>query len=254
MEINKRLTPYNHNIGTVDRIIGIVIHYVGALGGAKANCDYYAGGNRKASAHYFVDFDGSIWQSVEDNNIAFHCGADKYIHPYLRNANTIGIEMCVRNDGDNMSAESRDWYFEDATVRETINLTKYLMIKYNIKPKDVVRHYDIMGKICPNPYVYNHTKHVWNTFKEALVGRSWVESPETQLSSRGDEHMSMENIQTQIILTDNNRAELERIYGKIPPENEILEAPQTHTFEEAQGNSLEGLSETEEVVFDEISE
>jgi N-acetyl-anhydromuramyl-L-alanine amidase AmpD len=51
---------------------------VGALGGAKENCDYYAGGDRKALAHYFVGFDGSIWQSVEDKDIAFHCGADKY--------------------------------------------------------------------------------------------------------------------------------------------------------------------------------
>ena len=81
MKINKLLTPYNHNPGTTDRIKYIVIHYVGALGGAKANCQYYAGGSRGASAHYFVDFDGSIWQSVEDRDIAWHCGAKSYRHP-----------------------------------------------------------------------------------------------------------------------------------------------------------------------------
>lgn|GEM_PF-5552393 len=246
MKINKRLTPYNHNTGTVDRIAGIVIHYVGAVGGAKENCDYFAEGDRKASAHYFVDFDGSIWQSVEDKDIAFHCGADKYKHPYLRNANTIGIEMCVRNNG-NKAAESRDWYFEDATVKGTIDLTKYLMMKYTITPEDVVRHYDITGKICPNPYMYNHTKHVWNAFK-ALITERWaesliddsiknsvgspiespikipighpIESSEMKIPLRTNEHMNMENIQTEIVVTDANREELERLYGKIPLEME----------------------------------
>ena len=32
----------------------IVVHYVGALGGARENVDYYAGGNRNASADFFV--------------------------------------------------------------------------------------------------------------------------------------------------------------------------------------------------------
>ena len=60
--INKLLTPYNHNSGTIDRIKYIVIHYVGATGGAKANCEYYAGANRGASAHYYVGFEGEVWQ------------------------------------------------------------------------------------------------------------------------------------------------------------------------------------------------
>lgn len=123
MQINKLLTPYNHNSGTVDRIKYIVIHYVGALGGARANCQWYAGGNRGASAHYFVDFDGSVWQSVEDRNIAWHCGAKSYRHPECRNANSIGIEMCVRNKGSQADT-SKDWYFEDATVQSAIELTR----------------------------------------------------------------------------------------------------------------------------------
>ena len=76
--VNKLLTPYNHNFGNIDRIKYIVIHYVGATGGAKANCEYYAGGNRGASAHYYVGFEGEVWQSVEDKDIAWHCGGKKY--------------------------------------------------------------------------------------------------------------------------------------------------------------------------------
>lgn len=61
--VNKLLTPYNHNSGNIDRIKYIVIHYVGATGGARVNCEYYAGGNRGASAHYYVGFEGEVWQS-----------------------------------------------------------------------------------------------------------------------------------------------------------------------------------------------
>ena len=167
MKINQLLTPYNHNPGTIDRIRYIVIHYVGALGGAEANCKWYAGGNRSASAHYFVGHQGEVWQSVEDRNIAWHCGAKVYLHPECRNANSIGIEMCVRNNGSQADT-SRDWYFEDATVTAAIELTRYLMQKYNINVDHVIRHYDVTGKICPNPYVYNHTAHTWESFKAEL--------------------------------------------------------------------------------------
>lgn len=177
MKVNKLLTPYNHNPGTIDRIRYIVIHYVGALGGAKANCQWYAGGVRGASAHYFVDFDGSVWQSVEDSNIAWHCGAKAYKHPECRNANSIGIELCVRNKGSQTDT-SRDWYFEDATVTNAVQLTKELMAKYGVPEEHVIRHYDVTGKICPNPFVYNTTRHTWEQFKSAVKDHpepSWIQ-------------------------------------------------------------------------------
>lgn len=181
MQINKLLTPYNHNTGSVDRIKYIVIHYVGALGGACANCQWYAGGDRGASAHYFVDFDGSVWQSVEDKDIAWHCGAKTYRHPECRNANSIGIELCVRNKGSQADT-SRDWYFEDATVAAAIRLTRELMDKYHVPADHVIRHYDVTGKICPNPYVYNTTVHTWGAFKAAL------EAPAYEIGWHHDSH------------------------------------------------------------------
>ena len=170
MKINKLLTPHNYTHGTADRIKYIVIHYVGATGGAKANCKYYAEKHRGASAHYFVGFAGEIWQSVEDYNIAWHCGGKKYANTegglyygICTNANSIGIEMCVRNKGNQTS----EWYFEEATVQATIKLTKQLMMKYNIHEDHVIRHYDVTGKICPNPYVLDDGK--WQQFKAAIV-------------------------------------------------------------------------------------
>lgn len=174
MKINQLLTPYNHNSGTADRIKYIVIHYVGATGGAEANCKYYAGADRGSSAHYFVGFEGEVWQSVEDKDIAWHCGGKKYPdtkggshYGICTNANSIGIEMCVRNKGSQEDT-SRDWYFEDATVASTIELTLERMKQYNVPADHVIRHYDVVGKICPNPYVYNEGKHTWAAFQAAL--------------------------------------------------------------------------------------
>lgn len=131
MNINRKISKYNFNKGSVSRIKYIVIHYVGALGGAEDNCRYYGGGNRNASAHYFVGFNGEVWQCVEDANIAWHCGASSYKHAECRNANSIGIEMCVRKKNTkSMGATDKDWYFEDATVEAAAELTRYLMNKY----------------------------------------------------------------------------------------------------------------------------
>lgn len=169
-KINKLLTPYNFtDKNSVGRIKYIVIHYVGALGGAKANCQYYAGKYIGASAHYFVGFDGEIWQSVEDEDIAWHCGASSYKHGECRNSNSIGIEMCVRKKNTaSMGATDKDWYFEDATVESAVELTRYLMDKYGVPASNVIRHYDVTGKICPNPYVYNSTQHIWDEFKKKI--------------------------------------------------------------------------------------
>jgi len=190
MRINKLLTPYNLTAGEVDRIKYLVIHYVGALGGAEANCKYYASQYVGASAHYYVGFSGEIWQSVEDKNIAWHCGNKSgYKHPECRNANSLGIELCVRNNGSKADT-SRDWYFEEETVQAAIELTRELMAKYNIPADHVIRHYDVTGKICPNPYVYNHTQHTWEDFKAALVAKEkksgWVQVADGWMYYNGD--------------------------------------------------------------------
>lgn len=139
----------------------IVIHYVGATGGAEANCKYFKDTYRSASAHYFVGHKGEIWQSVEDSNKAWHCGAKAYKHSSCRNSNSIGIEMCCRKD------TAGKWYFEEATITATISLVKELMAKYKIPVENVIRHYDVTGKTCPEPYVRDTA--AWNTFKKALV-------------------------------------------------------------------------------------
>ena len=162
MQINKLLTTVNYKKGNGKRNKYIVIHYVGASGGAEDNCKYFQNNYRGASAHYFVGHKGEIWQCVEDKNIAWHCGATRYKHLYCRNNNSIGIEMCCRKNVSNGT-----WYFTEDTINSTIELVKDLMKKYNIPASNVIRHYDVTGKVCPEPYVRD--VEAWNTFKASLT-------------------------------------------------------------------------------------
>lgn len=180
LKINKLISKYNYNSGSTSRIKYIVIHFVGATGGAEANCKYFAGGYRGASAHYFVGFDGEIWQSVEDKNIAWAVGAKSYKHASCRNSNSISIEMCVKKKS---GMGEKGWYFKDATVDATVELTKYLMEKYNVPANNVIRHYDVTGKICPAPYYYNNTEHTWTKFKAALTSTKTESSSSSTSSS-----------------------------------------------------------------------
>ncbi len=170
--INMMISQYNFTKGDASRIRYIVIHYTGGFGTAEQNCRYFAGGDRKASAHYFVGYDGEIWQSVEDENIAWHCGAKTYRHPECRNANSLGIELCARKKNrDSKASEDKDWYFEDATVETAVELTRYLMDKYDVPSSRVLRHFDVTGKVCPAPFVHNTTQHTWEEFQKKISSK-----------------------------------------------------------------------------------
>lgn len=139
----------------------LVIHYTANNGDtAQNNADYFARESASASAHYFVD-ENEVWQSVRDADIAWHCGTQgTYFHPYCRNTNSIGIELCSR-------MQNGKYYFKPETVENAVALTRMLMVTYGIKPACVVRHYDVTHKNCPAPFVENAAQ--WQAFKAKLT-------------------------------------------------------------------------------------
>lgn len=97
-KINKMITKVNFSDSnrSAGQIKYLVKHFVGATGGAEANCRYFYDTYRGASAHFFVGHNGEIWQCVEENDTAWHCGAKTYKHKECRNSNSIGVELCVK--------------------------------------------------------------------------------------------------------------------------------------------------------------
>lgn len=182
MEIKDYLTTCNYwqgdGEGNAKENKYIVIHYVGAMSTAYDNARYFYNTYRGASANYFVD-ENDIYRVVKDEDSAWHCGTTgAYVHPYCRNTNSIGIEMCcfINNGVLDIS---------DKVVERTIELTKELMSKYGIPADNVVRHYDVTGKNCPAPFVSNPAR--WNDFK-AKIGDN------TQPTTGGDQVLSIGSI------------------------------------------------------------
>ena len=125
------------------KIEWIVMHYTANDGDSgMSNSRYFQKAlNPVASAHYFVD-DREIVQSVPDEYVAYHCGAYKYRHPFCRNYNSIGIEMCdSKRDGKVMATEQ--------TIRNAAELAAALCERYGLPVSHIIRHYDVTGKLCP---------------------------------------------------------------------------------------------------------
>lgn len=143
----------------------IVMHYTANDGDTdEGNAHYFQGAGRRASAHYFVDED-SVTQSVRDNDAAWHCGgALESSHHPLRgicmNRNSLGVEMCSDIVGGKYTITPQ-------TVDRAVELVKYLMAKYGIDVDHVVRHYDVTGKLCPEPWVRDES--LWRKFKARLT-------------------------------------------------------------------------------------
>ena len=166
----KACNAANYKKGRTAPVKYIVIHYTAGNGDtAKNNADYYASAKIEASAHYFVDEGNIIYQSVKDTDTAWSAGGTRvYKHKECRNANSINIELCSRNrNGSGKPASDGGWYFKPETVNNALELTRFLMSKYNIPPENVIRHFDVWGKICPAPFV--NSPGEWESFKRKLV-------------------------------------------------------------------------------------
>lgn len=148
----------------------IVIHYTANDGDTdESNARYFQNHIVQASAHYFVD-DNSITQSVPDNFVAWSVGGKKYPstattgggkwYGKCTNNNSISVELCdvIRNG---------KYDFTEQTLVNAAELVQLLMKKYDVPVENVIRHFDVVGKICPRPFVEN--EKAWENFKERLV-------------------------------------------------------------------------------------
>lgn len=158
--ITKLLTK-NYASRSGAKIKYIVMHYTGnKTDTAKANANYFENVSG-VSAHYIVD-ETSIYQSVEDANVAWHCGVNygsNNLFGKCTNRNSIGIEMCSTNG-----------VIAAKTLANAAALVNYLMATYGIPIENVVRHYDVCTKRCPGWSGWlppNESK--WNNFKKLLT-------------------------------------------------------------------------------------
>ncbi|HHD2752993.1 TPA: SH3 domain-containing protein [Clostridium perfringens] len=159
IKVNKQLIDINYSQGVTIKPKYIVIHDTDnrqAGANAMANRNYFANHpNAKASAHYIID-EGNIVQALEDTWKGWHVGDGN--NPNINNSTTIAIELCV-NKGNNF----------DKTLEHGVELTKYLMEKYNIPAENVVMHRDASGKTCSRMMIEDRPS-LWPYFKNKISG------------------------------------------------------------------------------------
>lgn len=141
-------------------IRGVVVHYTANPGtSALANRNYFNNLTRinakkknktYASSHFVIGIDGEIVQCVPLNEIAYASNE--------RNSDTISIECCHRK---------KSGRFTKNTYRSLVELVTYLCKRYGLKETDVIRHYDVTGKICPKYFVEH--EDAWLNFRSDVA-------------------------------------------------------------------------------------
>ena len=135
------VNPYSRPGTPLEAVDGVVIHYVGNPGtSAEANRSYFQNlaltHETYASSHFLVGLEGEILQCVPLSEIAY-CSND-------RNEDTVSIEVCHPDEGGEFTPE---------TLAAVEKLTAWLCGEFSLTTEDVIRHYDVNGKICPRYYV-----------------------------------------------------------------------------------------------------
>ena len=158
-----------------NKIEYIVIHYLGV---PNADNPYLYGGGY--GGHYNIQRNGQIYNAANPRtDVIWHCGGGLQgsgghtFYKKCTNYNSIGIEcgVCYTENVKSANADSDKWYFTEETQESLVWLVSKLMDEYNISFDHVIRHYDVTGKICPNPYVKNNklkTSWTWTQFKDNL--------------------------------------------------------------------------------------
>ena len=153
----------------------IVIHYLGV---PNADNPYLYGGGY--GGHYNIQRNGEIYLAANPKTaVVWQCGGGLQgseghtFYKICTNYNSIGIEcgVAANTTSKDLSGDSGLWYFTEETQESLVWLVSKLMDDYNIPFDHVIRHFDVTGKICPNPYVKNNnykTSWTWDQFKSNL--------------------------------------------------------------------------------------
>ncbi len=132
----------------LDDMTAVVIHYVANPGTtAQQNRNYFNKPDTSTSSHFIVGLKGEILQCVPL--------PERSAASNDRNRDTISIEVCHPD---------KTGKFNDATYDSVVKLTAWLADLCELQHDDIIRHYDVTGKLCPL-YFVNH-EDAWGEFKD----------------------------------------------------------------------------------------
>lgn len=155
----------------------IVVHCTGNPrkgANAGAHFNYWNSGYVGQSADFVVDDKEALQINDYTKYFTWHCGDGKGKNG-ITNGNSIGVEICINEDGDFSKA-----------VSNAVALIRKLKSTTGIE--SVVRHYDASGKICPAEFYDGGTWEGWKEFLKRVNSAEELTTPNDivwELSHRG---------------------------------------------------------------------
>lgn len=136
LRIVQRPSPnFNERVG-VDGPDILLMHYTG-MQSCEAAVQRLTDPAARVSSHYTVDEDGTVYVHVDESLRAWHAGVSHWRGETDINSRSIGIEIV--NPGHEFGYRA----FPDVQIDAVIELSKGILSRHRIPPRNVIAHSDI---------------------------------------------------------------------------------------------------------------
>lgn len=157
---------FNPKKRTSKQIKFIIFHYTGMKSESDA-LKRLTEIQSEVSCHYLIKNNGEIVKIVPDLYIAWHAGKSSWKNYKSLNQNSIGIE--ITNPGHEYGYKN----FTKKQITALLKLSKFLIKKYKINPKNILGHSDIAvlrkkdpGEKFPWEYLAKNKIGIWHTLNK----------------------------------------------------------------------------------------
>ena len=144
----------------------VIFHYTGMKSESNA-LKKLTDIQSEVSCHYLIKNNGEIVKMVPDLYIAWHAGESSWKNYKSLNQNSIGIE--ITNPGHEYGYKN----FTQKQITTLVKLSKFLIKKYKINPKNILGHSDIAvlrkkdpGEKFPWEYLSKNKIGIWHTLNK----------------------------------------------------------------------------------------
>ena len=169
MQIKTTLN-YSPNFNPIKRPIKkikfLIFHYTGMKKESDA-INRLTDIQSEVGSHYLIKYNGEIVLMVPNSYIAWHAGRSSWGSYRSINKNSIGVE--ISNPGHNFNYKN----FSKKQIISLLKLSKFLIKKYKINPKNILGHSDIAperkkdpGEKFPWEYLSQKKVGLWHTIKK----------------------------------------------------------------------------------------
>ena len=127
----------------------------------------------EVSSHYFIKKNGDIVLLVPDLYVAWHAGKSSWKNYKSLNKYSIGIE--ISNPGHQFNYKK----FSKKQINSILVLSKFLLKKYKINPKNILGHSDVSpnrkkdpGEKFPWKYLAKKKIGFWHSISNSLLKKN----------------------------------------------------------------------------------